>query len=570
MPDLETPPTDAELLAAARAGDVRGFAGIYDRYSERIFSFCLTILRSTSEAAVATRDAFLDVFSRVAEVEPSGLGVLLFASAHDEIRSQERHRSPLSSGAASAEALSAELAVDSARAALIVEVWEAVEALGQRDQELMTLHLVEGLQSEELAEVTTVDLAYVDDLVSRMEGRVQAALGPLLIARLGSEDCADLERLLTDWDGEFTTEVRALVARHIGACPTCQEERAFLTAPGNVLPVIMVVPAPPSLRQHVMTAVDEMLRRPEEEAADSTPVVVSAAPAPPERTISPFSRPPPERDAGLEEKTKLVLFAGVTLVVGLIGLAVSAKFEPPEPPATVPAGVSFETSTSTSPSSSTTARGNQDVATPVQSTASEPGAIETSTDTIGFGEEGTNAEFEIRNTGGRPVEFSVVSSSKSVVLSSGGQMLEPGESVTYQVLLDREEVAEGEISESITVEWEGRTSEITVTATQMDNPILHNPQATPGTVQVDGCPESTTTISVRIRDRSPLADVVVRWSPDGGGVEETEMKAMGGDIFEARIGPFEKPQTASVRIVATDELGNAGGAAIPIEVVVCS
>lgn len=575
MPDLETS-TDAELLTAIREGDRRAFAETYDRYSDRIYSYCLNRLRSPNEASAATQDTFVEMVAGIDDLgDASRLLVSLFVIARDQIRSRGGHRGGITARGDLVETLTQNLSVDYGRAALMVQVWEAIDALGERDQEVMALHLFEGLGGEDLADVMSLESTYVDDLVARVENRVQPTIGPLLIARVGSEECGELENVLEDWDGEFTPEVRARVARHIGRCETCYVERAFLTAPGNVLAVIMGVSAPKSLRDSVTSAVSDMIVPSDD--VESMPAPVSESPAvaeaPPIRPS--FSNPPPRRDTGLEDRAKLFVFAGVTVVFGLIGMAVSGQFEPPTGPS-----ITNSAESSAHPGTSTTA---SPIAVPVPSTQGQgtagpaptstpatPGMIETSTDAIAFGDEGTDAEFQIDNTGGRPIEFTVTPSADAIVLSSGGQVLQPGESVTYRVLLDREAVSEGEIGESITVDWDGETTEITVTATQMDDPILHNPQASPPTVQVDGCANSMTTISVRVRDRSPLASVVVRWSPDGGGTNETSMDGVGGDIFEARIGPFRSPQTASVRMVATDELGNAGGTTIPVEVVACS
>jgi hypothetical protein len=47
------------------------------------------------------------------------------------------------------------------------------------------------------------------------------------------------------------------------------------------------------------------------------------------------------------------------------------------------------------------------------------------------------------------------------------------------------------------------------------------------------------------------------------------MTEIGGDVFEAEIGPFTAVRSAEVRMVAIDELGNAGGATIQVPVVAC-
>lgn len=107
--------------------------------------------------------------------------------------------------------------------------------------------------------------------------------------------------------------------------------------------------------------------------------------------------------------------------------------------------------------------------------------------------------------------------------------------------------------------------------THEDLPIIHNPQASPASIEVsgDGCSNDQTTISARVRDTSPLESVLVRWSPDGGAQRETAMESVGNDMFEAVIGPFTTAQTAEARIVAFDDRGNAGGASATVTVVAC-
>jgi hypothetical protein len=46
--------SDAELVAAAMAGDRGAFAAIYDRYADRLHDFCWSLLRDRDEAADAT------------------------------------------------------------------------------------------------------------------------------------------------------------------------------------------------------------------------------------------------------------------------------------------------------------------------------------------------------------------------------------------------------------------------------------------------------------------------------------------------------------------------------------
>jgi len=50
-------PTDAQLVCAAAAGDRGAFAGIYDRYADRLHDFCMGMLRDRDGAADCVQDA---------------------------------------------------------------------------------------------------------------------------------------------------------------------------------------------------------------------------------------------------------------------------------------------------------------------------------------------------------------------------------------------------------------------------------------------------------------------------------------------------------------------------------
>ncbi len=273
----------------------------------------------------------------------------------------------------------------------------------------------------------------------------------------------------------------------------------------------------------------------------------------------------------------IVMFVVVTVVVGLIGFTVSARFEPLDPPSggAGPGAISVTTTTTTTttaPESATTTDGESTTSTTVSSDTTQPGSLSVSAESVDFGAEGIAGQFEIINDGGGPAGWSLESSSDAISLSSSEGETAGGESTAIDLSLNRDEIEEGELSEAVTLTWDGGQIEIAVAATHEDNPIIHNPQASPSSVEVSGdeeCTNTQTTVSARIRDTSPLESVVVRWSPDGGGEQETEMTAVGNDMFEAVIGPFTVERSATARVVAFDERGNAGGANTTVNVVAC-
>lgn len=282
------------------------------------------------------------------------------------------------------------------------------------------------------------------------------------------------------------------------------------------------------------------------------------------------------------ELVKLGIFAAVALVVGLIGLAVSAQFEPLEPvptvsPAEAPPAAGASTTTTTTATTTTSSAdpgSGATTTTPAATTtaSAEPAALEVSSDTVDLGGDASVGEFDLTNTGGRAGEWTLVSSNDAIAVSAGSGELGGGESVTIDLDVNRDEIEEGEISETLTINWSGGEIPVSIVGTNEANPIVHNPQASPSSVEVaqpPDCPNNQSTISARIRDASPLDSVVVRWSPDGSSEQETPMDSVGNDMFEAVVGPFTSVHTATVRIVAFDDRGNAGGATTEVAVVPC-
>jgi hypothetical protein len=267
------------------------------------------------------------------------------------------------------------------------------------------------------------------------------------------------------------------------------------------------------------------------------------------------------------------IFAAVSLVVGLLGILIAGQVEPTThaaTPTTAPALSAPPSTVSDSPAiTPTTTPAGDAPGTTVEALA--PAKVELSTDTVDFGAESIAVEFDMTNTGGEAADWTAVSSSEAIAFSASTGSLPPGETVTLRASLDRTLIAEGELSETITIQWGDSRAEIAVSGSYEDNPIIHNPSASPAELKVSGggCSPTQATVSARIRDTSNIESVVVRWSPDGATSQETPMISVGNDMFEGVIGPFTAAQSATVRVVAFDEWGNAGGASITVPVTAC-
>ena len=248
---------DAVLVAAYVDGDPDAFATIYDRYADRIHDFCHSVLRDRAEAADAMQDTFIIAARRLAQLrDPSKLRSWLFAIARNEAirRGKKQARAiPVDDDrfrhlAAPDDELDAGVSGDDAREI----VWAAAAGLNDRDRALLDLHLRQGLDGQELADAIGVTPSHAYVMMNRLRTQMERALGALLIARLGRDDCDELAAVLRGWDGTFSALIRKRVARHVDDCEVCGDRRRSLVAPLAAFAAIPALPASAASRDSVL------------------------------------------------------------------------------------------------------------------------------------------------------------------------------------------------------------------------------------------------------------------------------------------------------------------------------
>ena len=251
--------SDATLVAAAIAGDRHAFAGIYDRYADRMHDFCWSLLRSPDEAADAMQDTFVIAAGRLHQLRnPAKLRPWLYAVARSVAMGQLRNRKRERAEADLDEMVDVSDGPYEAahRGELRDLVWEAARGLSDRDRMVMDLHLRQGLEGRDLAVAMDVSENNANVMLSRVRDRVERSLGAFLVARLGSEHCEELQALLRNWDGRFTPLVRKRVARHVDACETCDARRKSVASPWALLGTVPLLPAPAALRDQVLGRIE--------------------------------------------------------------------------------------------------------------------------------------------------------------------------------------------------------------------------------------------------------------------------------------------------------------------------
>jgi RNA polymerase sigma factor (sigma-70 family) len=266
-PDRDT--TDADLVAAAAAGDRTAFAAIYDRYANRLHDFCVGMLRDRDAAADCVQDAFCTAATKLTQLrDPDKLRPWLYSIARNEaLRHQrERRREEPTDMLPELETTEAGPEILAARSELADLVAVAAGGLSERDRTILDLTYRHELDGLELAEVLGVSQSNAGTLVHRLRDTVERSLGALLVARRvrgAPETCPELAAILDGWDGEFTVLMRKRVARHVESCDVCDEERSRMLTPAALLggaPVF--IPAPAWLRDHTLTAARGQLPAP--------------------------------------------------------------------------------------------------------------------------------------------------------------------------------------------------------------------------------------------------------------------------------------------------------------------
>ena len=254
--------TDADLARAAAAGDRSAFAGIYDRYADRLHDFCVGMLRDRDDAADCVQDAFCTAATRLGQLRDADkLRPWLYAIARNEAlrRLRDRHRVTVSDDLP--DTVSDELGPEAlaARTELADLISEAAGGLTDRDRSILELTYRHGLDGPDLAEALNVTPVNATKMVQRLRDTVERALGALLVARRirnTGTGCAELTAMLDGWDGTFTVLMRKRISRHIESCPACHDDRQRLVSPVALLGATPAfVPAPSWLRERTLNEI---------------------------------------------------------------------------------------------------------------------------------------------------------------------------------------------------------------------------------------------------------------------------------------------------------------------------
>jgi RNA polymerase sigma factor (sigma-70 family) len=173
------------LLALARSGDPDAFGALFDLHRDRVFRQALRMTQSVLDAEDVTGMVFLEAWRRresLRDIDGSVIGWLLVTAnnvSRNFTRSSRRYQHVLAVLPAAEDtpdhsgAVDDRLDSDPRRAALR----DALARLPRRDQDVLSLCVVEELSTAEAAAALNVAPGTVKSRLSRAKGRLSALLG---------------------------------------------------------------------------------------------------------------------------------------------------------------------------------------------------------------------------------------------------------------------------------------------------------------------------------------------------------------------------------------------------------
>ena len=284
---------DAALVAAIRDGDEAAFGDLYNSWFDRVYGVARRILRDDAAAADVAQDAFLAAWRNIDTLDDTAAfgGWLLRIARNRALdrRAKDMRSSPvdgegfavIEDTAASAAGAPAGFAIedrlrtadDPAHAAeqadLAALVWDAADALGERDATVLDLTLRYDLDAGEVATVLDVNRNNAHQLIHRCRNRLGDAVRARVLWRGGSPDCDTLATALSlAGISAFDADAVKAINKHATACDECTDVAETRLAPSALFAAIPIAVAPFALKARVAHAL----------AAEGVPVDVSTIP----------------------------------------------------------------------------------------------------------------------------------------------------------------------------------------------------------------------------------------------------------------------------------------------------
>jgi RNA polymerase sigma-70 factor (ECF subfamily) len=179
--------SEPAILDRARRGDPEAFGELFDLHRDRVFRHALRMTRSVHDAEDVTGMVFLEAWRRrdtVLDVDGSAIGWLLVTTnnvSRNLSRSIRRYRHTLSTLPLPEDSPDHSDAVDVRLDShpQLTALRQALARLPRRDQDILSLCVIEELSTADAAAVLNIPTGTVKSRLSRAKARLSASLTPL-------------------------------------------------------------------------------------------------------------------------------------------------------------------------------------------------------------------------------------------------------------------------------------------------------------------------------------------------------------------------------------------------------
>jgi RNA polymerase sigma-70 factor (ECF subfamily) len=263
--------TEADLLAAARAGSGEAVEALLERYEARLYRFARRLCRHREDAEDVLQESLLAAARGLPGFRgASSIGTWLYTIARSFCIKKRRRSvfAPVEVSLDSQASVAAREVRDPGRrpdealeaSRLEVALERAIAGLDRPYREVLLLRDVEGLPAAEVARVTSLSVAAVKTRLHRARARLREVLSPLMAPRgaaaaaHAARPCPDIVRLFSrHLEGDVSARTCARMEKHLAACPRCE---AACDGLKEVLRICRTAPEP-----EVPAEVQEKLRR---------------------------------------------------------------------------------------------------------------------------------------------------------------------------------------------------------------------------------------------------------------------------------------------------------------------
>lgn len=184
---------EADLIAAAQAGDRHAFGQLVERYQERLFAAMLGLIGSPDEAEEAAQDAFVRAFVKLHTFQRnSQFFTWLYRIAFNSALSRQRRQRPQMGLDHDHEGYSVQEPVDPRegpdadliRSDHAVLVRYALTLLSDDHRSILILRELEDCSYEQIAEILQMPIGTVRSRIARARGRLRELVEQLEDGRL--------------------------------------------------------------------------------------------------------------------------------------------------------------------------------------------------------------------------------------------------------------------------------------------------------------------------------------------------------------------------------------------------